>query len=290
MSQASHSNFKKRVFRKLQRVAGFTPFDEFPHTRDIVLDFPHVEVYYWRPQWTLAQNFGDHLSKMIVARMLSEQELSLEEETSRSYKLFAIGSVMHFANDGNVIWGTGVNGCFGSEAHQFQSLDVRAVRGKLTREFLQERGIEVPEVYGDPALLLPHIFPNKFKRQSKSPYSIIPHHTEVESLERNKVKNIISPMGSWNKIISQILEADFVISSSLHGIIVAEAYGIPARYLRISSNQDIFKYNDYMSGTERGEIEYATSVEQALEMGGQNPIIDFDYKKLLNAFPFDLWK
>ncbi|AIZ65043.1 hypothetical protein PK28_05825 [Hymenobacter sp. DG25B] len=255
----------------------------------MILDYNHIDLYYWRPQHTLAQNFGDHLSKMIVARILSQREFSLEEETPHAHKMFAIGSIMQLAKDDETIWGSGVNGCYKPEDHTFKRLDVRAVRGRLSAEYLRARGIQVPEVYGDPALLLPYIFPTKFKRESKRKYAVIPHHTEEKMLAQQKVQNVISPMGSWNKIISQILEADFVISSSLHGIIVAEAYGIPSRYLRISNNQDLFKYNDYMSGTGRGEIEFATSVEQALEMGGQAPIVEFDHTKLLNAFPWDLW-
>ncbi len=290
----SKISIRSRIANKLKRIAleniaGIKNADMYPHTKDVMLDFDHIKLYYWRPQHTLAQNFGDHLSKMIVARILAGRELSLEEETSQKHRLLGIGSIIQVAEDNDVVWGSGFIGCSEQETSKFKKLDVRAVRGHLTAAFLRARGIQVPDIYGDPALLLPHIFPNKFKRVSKAKYSVVPHHADYNMLMKQDAAHVINPMGSWNVIISKILEADFIIASSLHGIIIAEAYGIPARYLRVSDNQAIFKYNDYMSGTGRGEIKYATTIEEALEMGGQEPIKDFDHKKLLDAFPFDLW-
>jgi|GEM_PF-3718721 len=43
-----------------------------------------------------------------------------------------------------------------------------------------------------------------------------------------------------------------------------------------------------MMGTGREEIEPATSIADALRMGGMQPPV-FDSQKLLNAFPTDLW-
>ncbi len=56
---------------------------------------------------------------------------------------------------------------------------MRAVRGPLTRQFLMDMGIDCPKIYGDPALLLPKLFP-EFKK-SENPtkeYIIIPHHSD----------------------------------------------------------------------------------------------------------------
>src|SRR5690606_27315212 len=117
-----------------------------------------------------ALNFGDHLSYVIVTKILADNGFLLEEETSKPSRLLALGSVLHFAQNGNTIWGTGFNGKVGLEYHTYQTLDVRAVRGPLTRNFLKQRGIEAPAVYGDPALLLPHVFPDKFVKNPKKPF------------------------------------------------------------------------------------------------------------------------
>jgi pyruvyltransferase len=79
-----------------------------------------------------------------------------------------------------------------------------------------------------------------------------------------------------------------VLSSSLHGIVVAESFGIPARYVRLSETESLFKYKDYVYGTGRSEFVYATSLAQGLEMGGM-PLPNCDPAPLINSFPWDAW-
>lgn len=252
------------------------------------LGYNHVELYYWKPL-TGGLNFGDHLSYIIVNKILADNNFSLEEETTSQGRLIALGSVIHFANDNDTIWGSGINGKIYVSDHKFETLDVRAVRGPLTREFLQNRAIQVPEIYGDPALLLPHIFKGKFKRDPQKPYVIVPNLHDLKIAGEQKWENVISPYLSWNRCIEEILKAEFVIASSLHGLIIAEAYGIPARYIRLSEEENLFKYNDYSMGTGREEITFARTIDEALEMGGM-PGLNYNHEKLLNAFPLDLWK
>jgi pyruvyltransferase len=47
-------------------------------------------------------------------------------------------------------------------------------------------------------------------------------------------KNVVFPNVDWRRIIQIIIESKFVISSSLHGIIIAEVFGIPARLLKVT--------------------------------------------------------
>ncbi len=273
-------SFTKKILKKLGIDEGFKPNP---------LNYKHVELFYWKPHHTNELNFGDHLSYVIVTKILADNGYLLEEETAVQKRLIALGSVIHFAHDNDVIWGSGNNGKVKLEEHQYTQLDVRAVRGPLTREFLQKRNIEVPEVYGDPALLLPYTFPGRFKKNPQKKHVVIPNLHDLRVVESLNYKNIISPLSSWNACIKQILEAEFVIASSLHGLIIAEAYGIPARYIRLSEEENLFKYNDYAMGTGRKEIEFARTIEEAIEMGGMPPI-NFDHQRLLNAFPLDLWK
>jgi pyruvyltransferase len=249
--------------------------------------YPHVELFFWKPEGSHL-NFGDHLARVIVTKLLAAHGHVLEEETAESRRLFAVGSVLHFAEDNDVVWGSGVNGKIDPAQHRFRTLDVRAVRGPLTRNFLMERGIAVPEIYGDPALLLPMLFPERFARHTQSPYVVVPNLHDLKLAQDARMRHIVSPILSWNRCVTEILKGELVISSSLHGIIIAEAYGIPARYLRLSDTENIFKYNDYMLGTGRTAIEPAESVEEALEMGGMPPPV-FDPEALLAAFPIDLW-
>ena len=126
------------------------------------------------------------------------------------------------------------------------------------------------------------------RRRSSRPWIFVPNLHDIKFLDQ-AAKNVVSPLGSWNRNIESILEADLVLSSSLHGLVVAEAYGIPARYVRLSETEGAFKYHDYYEGTGRFGIEFASSIVEGLEMGGVEPL-QFDSKPLMNAFPVDLWR
>jgi pyruvyltransferase len=244
-----------------------------------------VKLVYWEPA-NGTVNFGDLLSNIVVSQMLSNYERSLHDEVKTSRRLLAIGSILQFARDNDVIWGSGVNGKLRQDAHTFTDLDVRAVRGPLTADFLHRRKIRAPEIYGDPALLLPRLFPTRFLRRASRPYVVVPNLFDLDLVKN--WDNVVSPLSGWNRCVTEIVEAEFVIASSLHGIIIAEAYGIPARQLRISETEAPFKYQDYYEGTGRTNVQFATSIPEALEMGGAEPA-KCDLGKLVNAFPLELW-
>lgn len=247
---------------------------------------------------TRFSNFGDQLSKAIIEKILKRkiQAINLAKEKNISNKLIALGSIFHYAKNKDVIWGTGINPYWQKQKNIFsffkplKNLDIRAVRGPLTREYiLNNLKIDCPKIYGDPALLLPQLFP-ELKRKPKRTIGIIPHIKDINLFAENP--NLISPSDDWKKVVKQILECKFIISSSLHGLIVAEAFGIPARWLNNKSlpsyeKEGTFKYNDYYASTNRSLNDYATTIEQALKMGGKEKIKDFNYQALLDSFPYD---
>jgi pyruvyltransferase len=271
-----------RNFRLLARQFGL----EFGQA----LPYPHVSLYFWRPE-DGSVNFGDFLSLVVVDQVLRQFGRTLHDETPRPARLLALGSILHLATNHNVIWGAGLNGRAGQEdlRKDVRKLDVRAVRGPMTQEIVRRRGIDVPDVFGDPALLVPLLFPNRFKRTSRKPWVFVPNLHDLTIDHRSPPPHTISPLGSWNKRIEAILEADLVLASSLHALVIAEAYGIPARYVRLSESEALFKYRDYYQGTGRCEFKFATNLEQGLEMGGAPPPV-FDPQRLVDAFPIDLWQ
>ncbi len=249
-------------------------------------------LFYWdaRPQLGFA-NFGDALSEVLIERMLKQSITITNQPFNGQKKLLGMGSIMHYAMNDDVVWGTGVNGKASDQSYLFTHLDVRAVRGPLTREFLLKRGIACPEIYGDPTLLFPKYFP-EFQRATTPSYEfIIISHFSDENLFDN-LPNMVSVKEDWDLVVRKILDSQFVISSALSGIIIAEAFGIPARLLQVenkSNTEDLFKYKDYYFGTQRMNFKYATSIEEALEMGGE-PLPECDLEKLNQAFPFELFK
>jgi len=246
--------------------------------------FADLPLYWWRTNERTSfegTNFGDELSFAIVERILGKPPT---RASASEHKLLAVGSILQFAIDGDVVWGSGDQQNSASAFH-FKTLDVRAVRGPLTRQALLNCGIHAPAIYGDPALLLPYLFP-EFKR-SETPaydYIIIPHISEIGLFAREN--NVVWPTEPWQEIVQKITNSKFVISSSLHGLVVAESFGIPARCINKTKRVFSKKYLDYYMGTGRPGYTQAFSVQQALEMGGEPPPI-FNAEALLNAFPYE---
>jgi pyruvyltransferase len=248
-------------------------------------------LFWWEPA-DQGVNVGDYLSKVIVAEVLSLRDLEITDKVDKNLRLFAIGSVLHFAKSHECVWGSGVNGKIDPAMHRFSSLDVRAVRGPLTREFLRARGIDVPEIYGDPGLLMPLLFPAALLQPDRGtqPYIVIPHLHEAPEKFADFTEQLLLPTAKPATFVSEMLRARLVVSSSLHGIILAEAYGIPAIFIDSNNGESRFKYDDYYQGTGRSNYRVAKSVESALAMGG-NDLVDFAaiQRGLLDAFPWDLW-
>ena len=247
--------------------------------------YPSLEVFSWEPG-DGRRNYGDHLARVIAQAAAARRGLTLDEEIAAPHRLFTVGSVLHFARDGDTVWGSGVNGKIALERIGARRLDIRAVRGPKTAAVLRKLGMTVPDVYGDPALLLPKLFPDRFKPDPVRDYVIVPNLHDLALIEDRE--RLVSPLMGWNRCVAAIVSARFVVASSLHGIILAEAFGIPARFTRFSPTESAFKYDDYAQGTGRSTLEPATSVEQALDMGGHPPIA-FDADRLLASFPYDLW-
>lgn len=254
------------------------------------MPYPTVELVYWRPGDGV--NFGDELSRTIVELMLARKGTTVFDEVPVTRRMLAIGSVIHYASDDSVIWGSGVNGSVVEAAHTYKTLDVRSVRGPLTAKFLSKRGIFVPEIYGDPGLLIKALTGSRFGTRKTGKTGIVPHMSDLHRPEVTRLHNasgefIIDPYRSWNVVVDEIASCDFIISSSLHGLVVADAFGIPAIYVRLGDREGLLKYEDYYAGTGRS-LRFVTSMDDALADKGCEAL-NYDPSPLLDAFPYDIW-
>ena len=165
------------------------------------LPYPHVELFFWRPDDGTI-NFGDDLSLVVVEQCLRQSGYTLADETSQQARMFAIGSVFsHYAREGDVIWGSGINGRPGQDDlnRRVRTLDVRAVRGPRTQEIFRRRGLSVPDVFGDPALLLPHLFPGRFQRRRIRPWIFVPNLHDLRMIDPAS-DNVVSPLGGPERL------------------------------------------------------------------------------------------
>lgn len=264
-----------------------------------------VNIIFWNPKRSIFRgritsripirrkinNFGDLIGPIIVMRILEESGIRNDQDSRRCVStpnLLTVGSILHLANNHDIVWGSGRNGKIKDEFHRFKQLSVRALRGPLTKEFLEKKSIHCPEIFGDPALLLPLFFPD-FVKLTEDPlhdFTIIPNLNDLDYYRTDE--NIINPTSDMFSIIERIARSRFVVGSSLHAIIIAESFGIPARLIE-SESEDSFKYEDYYLGTGRTTFTAASTVSSALDMGGE-PGLRWNPVPLLDSFPYDLWR
>ncbi|KVV15885.1 hypothetical protein AP058_00501 [Flavobacterium sp. TAB 87] len=143
------------------------------------------------------------------------------------------------------------------------------------------QGYEVPAIFGDPALLLPRYFNPKVEKKYR--LGIIPHYNDAVFVDALKLESadvcVISMMTNdiEGKTI-EFLQCEKIISSSLHGIIVAHAYGIPAVWQRFSDQVfgDDIKYQDYF------ESVALESYKPSIQL---KPYADSELAALFNKYP-----
>jgi pyruvyltransferase len=243
--------------------------------------------------WLDDQNFGDYLSRVVVAATAGRLGVGKFRRKQEARKMLAIGSILHFARDGDVVWGSGVNGKVDPGKHRFTMLDVRMVRGPLTRKFLIERGIPVAPVYGDPALLLPYLLPHCQWTPTPGKIIVIPNLNDLPYCnDRIPVTmSLVTPLLHWKFLLREILTSELVITSSLHGIVVSEAFGVPVRFVMPVGGETLFKYKDYFEGTGRVLKVPPDSIIDKLipESGVSMPSPVYDSDAMLKAFPVDFF-
>ncbi|PPF20237.1 polysaccharide pyruvyl transferase family protein [Rathayibacter sp. AY1A4] len=268
---------------------------------------PKIDVVHWNPAQPISRapwarfvpirrrvdNFGDLLGPMIVERILQREGISPGSAPERR-RLLAVGSILKLARDGDTLWGIGANGKSLDARFDFTDLDVRAVRGPLTRGFLRARGIAVPEVYGDPGLLVGTLWGRDELRRNTPDrrVTVLPNLNDLRRMRADGTApraedGLVEPTRPVLEVLGAIAASDLVVGSSLHAIVVAESLGIPARLVASASEPD-FKYRDYYEGSGRAGFTPAATVAEAIQAGGEPPL-DWRPDALLEAFPRDLW-
>ena len=237
-------------------------------------------------------NIGDQISPVVVAALSGRPVKHVL--AFRKPKLIAIGSVLAGIKKGDTAWGSGLMKAEHVKyVKNIPNIRIKAVRGPETHKVLNDNGVDCPAVFGDPGLLMPQIYQPKIEKRCR--VGIIPHITQVEYFRQiitNTEAEIISPRDHWRSFIDQILACDVIVSSSLHGVILADAYGVPAvpmkhgEFLHGSS----FKFDDYYRSTAR-EASFIDS-SQALNMAEVESRLaelkgfDINLRPLIDAFPY----
>lgn len=238
-------------------------------------------------------NFGDEPVNRYLAEQISGEQVELVHfEKLPPMAVLGCGSILSWANSTDIVWGSG----FMSQEETVleKPQQICAVRGPLTRAMLLNRGIPCPEVFGDPSLLLPRFYFPKVEK--KYALGVIPHYIDKDHKQVKRLMAagcfIIDIQSDREKLITDILSCERIVSSTLHGIIVSDAYGVPAMWVDFSGkvNGRGFKFRDYFVSVKRQDriplnITNKITVKDLHGMF-YNYKIDIDLDALYNACPF----
>ena len=249
--------------------------------------------------WWLGQdnkNWGDRINIYLIEQISGKKVIHSDHTMTFGFVnvYTCIGSIIQIIkNKRSHIWGVGL--ISDKFRLKVKPASIHSVRGPLTRKKLLEDGFDCPEVYGDPVLLLPKFLNPNVEKKYK--IGIVPHYkdqeTEVISQMTEKGYKIIDILGDEMEFIQEVLSCNHIASSSLHGLILADAYGIPNKWVQFSNRLtgNTFKFMDYY-------LSIGTFDEQPLLLSKcreEDQIIsecwkknlDIDLEKLIESCPFN---
>lgn len=218
-----------------------------------------IRLFWWNEkiiQGKSKENYGDVLGKYLVEKISGRKVVFAWPKQFSVLDFFTpiyvtIGSIIHNVNHKCIVWGSGII----NQEIKIKKAKFLAVRGPQTRKYLINLGYEVPEVYGDPAILLPQFFNPKVEKKYK--IGIVPHYNDYKLVQNwyKSQEDIVVIDMMTNDVESktiEFLECEKIISSSLHGVIIAHAYNIPAIWQKFSDKVfgDDIKYQDYMESVQ----------------------------------------
>ena len=238
-------------------------------------------------QFTYRANAGDAASGVVVQHVLRDTIRIVGPEDQEQPNLIAIGSILQWADKSSIIWGAGLlqDGLLLKAAPRA----ILAVRGPLTRASLQSQGIDCADVFGDPGVLMPDVLP--FPQSHRTGVGVVPHYCDVEEafVARARADGavIIDPRWPLETYLAALTGCASIVSSSLHGLVFAHAYGIPAVWVKLSERVlgDGFKFRDYFGSVglpascRFGPADRLDTVVKACEL----PIRSIDKAALTNA-------
>ena len=209
-----------------------------------VLEDKRTPLFWWEEPYP--GNLGDIVNPYIVEKLSGIPP----KYAKAGEGVCAIGSIIKFAKAGTPVWGSG-------SPHEKDVLapdaDYRAVRGPLTRDLVLKNNGNCPSIYGDAAWFLPIIFEKIVPKTHRTGLILHYTHEEAPITIGPEIRQIgIRRMGyeQIEAFLEEMLSCERIISTSLHGVIIAQAYGIPAALATAKDSEkqvhgDGVKFRDY---------------------------------------------
>lgn len=244
-------------------------------------------------------NFGDWLLPYMIKKCSNISPKYTVPKLSKNKVLQGAGSTLHHSSKNSIVWGSGT---MNAKQKVIQPYHILSVRGPLTKKRMNELKIECPENYGDSGLLLPLFYKNENIKKTYD-LGIVPHISQYEKVkkvyEKNKKVNVIDlTHPNIEETIDEFLKCRYVASSSLHGLITADAYSIPCKWIKFDNNLvgDDTKFKDYLLSVNIKDFSYINAIkykyinEKAIILSIKNrvnPKINIELMKTFGIFDFE---
>lgn len=236
-------------------------------------------------------NWGDALNPVLIEYLSGRPARFASGRGTEKY--LVVGSILSKADSHSEVWGAGF--IRKDETVLERPRVIHAVRGPLSHAQLFSQGIDSPRVFGDPALLLPQFFNPDIEGQYD--VGIVPHyedkkHPWVDRLRADPAVRVIDVEGNIFDFVKEIKSCDVILSSSLHGLICADAYGVPSLWIELSDRVigAGFKFRDYFASVDR---EVHAPVRPSLDAPLSKIVakadryrINIDLRRLMLSCPF----
>lgn len=201
-----------------------------------------------------AGNLGDmmgfHLADWIIGPEAYVRQGMRQKENLDADAVAIVGSLVAALVDSpaRIVGGGLING---NSRTYGPDVRVEAVRGFLTQALVERDAKQLPEVIGDPGLLLPRISPMP-STEARKPLGFIIHDVDREEFARlypEQVKDIVDNYAPRDEFVAQLATYRAIASTSLHGCIFAHAYGVPVAPFVLTDKVfgGDFKFRDHYS-------------------------------------------
>ena len=198
---------------------------------------------YW---WREVPNFGDALAPLLLEHF---SDIKVQWDTISHSCIASIGSILEHIPplwDGYVL-GSGKLLEFSRLHLHTKTATILAIRGPLSA-----RGIPGTFALGDPGILANELVGPQEKQWD---LGILPHWQDNQLVPRFRelikppyTYKVISPRDNPIEVLKQIGACHRIVTSSLHGMIAADAFGLPRRVeecAKMKHDGGLFKFIDY---------------------------------------------
>lgn len=218
-------------------------------------------------------NAGDRFNLDLLEWAYPGQQVTNVKDAGQ--RLLLVGSVAHRALDGDLVCGIGSKHA-DVPAPGKARVQVLGVRGPMTLDAFRQAGHDISRLrfMGDPGFLIGKLYPATMDIVAERGRTIfIPHYRERFQYPSTRSYAVVSIDATPRMIAEEIGRAEFVYTSSLHGLVWAHALGRPARLVSPQTEESLHKYQDYFLSIGQ-PFESAASIDEALR--GPKPTSPID--------------